>query len=72
MEEGRAIWPSQISFYFWKENTGKAPLSSYRAFSQGDMEGWMREDLWRALPASFFEDPICSLQKMDLKIIKES
>jgi tRNA A-37 threonylcarbamoyl transferase component Bud32 len=32
----------------------------------------MREDLWRLLPAPFFEDPIFSVQKMGVKIIKES
>jgi len=50
----------------------KVPLSSYKAFSQGGIRGWMREDLWRLLPATFFEDPIFSVQKMEIKIIKES
>ena len=50
----------------------KVPVSSYKAFSQGDLKGWMREDLWSLLPATFFEDPVFSVQKMGGNILKES
>jgi tRNA A-37 threonylcarbamoyl transferase component Bud32 len=50
----------------------QVPLSSYKAFSQGDIKGYMSEELWSLLPARFLEDPISSVQKMEGKVIKES
>jgi tRNA A-37 threonylcarbamoyl transferase component Bud32 len=50
----------------------QVPLSSYKAFSQGDIKGWMREELWTLLPTHFFEDPVSSAHKMGGKVIRES
>jgi tRNA A-37 threonylcarbamoyl transferase component Bud32 len=44
----------------------------FKRFSKGDMNGWIKEEIWSFLPNAFFEDPISSIQKMDGKVIGES
>jgi tRNA A-37 threonylcarbamoyl transferase component Bud32 len=46
--------------------------SSYKALSRDELRGWIREELWSLLPATFFEDPISSAQKIGGEVIKES
>jgi len=50
----------------------KALPSSYKVFSQRDIKGWMRGELWSLLPTPFFEDPLSFVQKMGGEFVKES
>ncbi|MEI9475048.1 MAG: lipopolysaccharide kinase InaA family protein [Deltaproteobacteria bacterium] len=45
---------------------------SFRAISQGDIRGWVREDICHLLPPPFFEDPVSSSRAVDARVIKES
>ena len=45
---------------------------SFRAISQGDIRGWVREDICHLLPPPFFEDPVSSALAVDARVIKES
>jgi tRNA A-37 threonylcarbamoyl transferase component Bud32 len=45
---------------------------SFKKFSKGDMKGWVQEEILNLLSASFFEDPICFIQKVDGKVIEKS
>jgi tRNA A-37 threonylcarbamoyl transferase component Bud32 len=45
---------------------------SFRAISQGDIRGWVREAICPLLPPAFFEDPVSSALAVDARVIKES
>jgi tRNA A-37 threonylcarbamoyl transferase component Bud32 len=45
---------------------------TFRAISQGDIRGWVREDICRLLPPPFFQDPVSSARTVDARVIKES
>jgi tRNA A-37 threonylcarbamoyl transferase component Bud32 len=44
----------------------------FKRFSKGDMNGWIKEEIWNFLPDAFFGNPISSIRKMDGKVIGES
>jgi len=46
--------------------------SSYKKISQGDIQGWVREEIFRLLPPIFFQDPIAAIQRMDGEVLRES
>jgi tRNA A-37 threonylcarbamoyl transferase component Bud32 len=46
--------------------------SILKKVSNGEMKGWMREEILSYLPSTFFDDPISSVQEMGGEVIKES
>jgi tRNA A-37 threonylcarbamoyl transferase component Bud32 len=46
--------------------------ASYRRISQGDKEGWLREEIFHLIPSGFFNDPISAILEMDGKVLKKS
>src|SRR4030043_1533833 len=46
--------------------------SIFKKVSNGEMKGWVREEILSYLPSTFFEDPFSSVQTMGGEIIKES
>jgi len=46
--------------------------SILKKVSNGEMKGWMREEILSYLPSTFFDDPISSVQEMRGEVIKES
>jgi tRNA A-37 threonylcarbamoyl transferase component Bud32 len=46
--------------------------SSYKEVSQGEMKGWVREEIFHLLPPDFFRDPVSAVKEMDGKVLKES
>jgi tRNA A-37 threonylcarbamoyl transferase component Bud32 len=46
--------------------------SSYKEVSQGEIKGWVREDIFHLLPPHFFRDPVSAVKEMDGKVLKES
>ncbi|MBM4276287.1 MAG: hypothetical protein FJ130_00185 [Deltaproteobacteria bacterium] len=47
-------------------------ISSYKKIVQGDIKGWLEEEVWNLLPAAYFKDPLSSVQKMEGKVVKKS
>jgi len=48
---------------------GKSP---YKKVAQGEMKGWIREEVLDLLPHDFFNDPVASAKGMGGKVIAES
>ncbi len=48
----------------------KAPI--LKRVSQGEIKGWMREEILDQLPPTFFDESLSSIQKMGGKLIKRS
>jgi len=46
--------------------------SSYKKVSAGEIKGWVEEEILQLLPPHFFEDPVCVIQELNGKVIKES
>jgi tRNA A-37 threonylcarbamoyl transferase component Bud32 len=46
--------------------------SSYKTISEGEMKGWMKEELLHLLPAGFFDDPVSAIKKMEGAVLRES
>jgi tRNA A-37 threonylcarbamoyl transferase component Bud32 len=46
--------------------------SSYKRVSDGEMKGWMREEIFYLLPPNFFKDPVSAVYEMHGKVLKES
>jgi tRNA A-37 threonylcarbamoyl transferase component Bud32 len=46
--------------------------SSFKRISEGELKGYVREDLFHLLPPDFFKDPARALQERGGKAIKES
>jgi tRNA A-37 threonylcarbamoyl transferase component Bud32 len=46
--------------------------SILKKVSNGEMKGWMKEEILSYLPSTFFDDPISSVQEMGGEVIKES
>jgi tRNA A-37 threonylcarbamoyl transferase component Bud32 len=44
----------------------------YTRVSQGNIRGWLREDIFYALPTQFINDPFSSTREMGGQVIKES
>ena len=47
-------------------------ISSYRKVSQGEVKGWIKEEIIRLLLPTFFGNPISSAREMNAQVIKES
>jgi hypothetical protein len=47
-------------------------LFSFRPVSQGEIKGWVKEDITHLLPPSFFEDPVSSALAAGAHVIKEA
>jgi tRNA A-37 threonylcarbamoyl transferase component Bud32 len=45
---------------------------SYKRVSDGEMKGWMREEIFHLLPPNFFKDPVSAVHAMHGKVLKES
>ena len=46
--------------------------SSYKKISEGEIKGWLKEEIFDLLPRRFFQDPISKILEMDGKVLKES
>jgi tRNA A-37 threonylcarbamoyl transferase component Bud32 len=46
--------------------------SSFKKISDGETQGWVREEICDLLPSRFFSDPVSSLEEMGGQVIKES
>ena len=46
--------------------------SSYKRVSAGEIKGWVEEEILQLLPPQFFKDPVCVIQELNGKVIKES
>ena len=46
--------------------------SSYKEVSQGEIKGWLREEIFRLLPPNFFGDPVSATKEMHGRVLKES
>ena len=46
--------------------------SSFKRISEGELRGWVREDLYHLLPSGFFKDPVSAVHETGGKVIKES
>lgn len=46
--------------------------SSFKRISEGELRGWVREDLYPLLPSGFFKDPVSTVHETGGKVIKES
>ncbi len=44
----------------------------YKKFSEGEMKGWIREEIFTLLPSSFFEDPRYFVQESGGEMVKDS
>jgi tRNA A-37 threonylcarbamoyl transferase component Bud32 len=47
-------------------------MNHYKKVSKGDIKGWVREEIFHALPPHFFDDPVSSAKEMGGQVIKES
>jgi tRNA A-37 threonylcarbamoyl transferase component Bud32 len=45
---------------------------SFKRVSEGELRGWLREDLFRLLPPGFFNSPVPVVKEMGGKVIKKS
>jgi tRNA A-37 threonylcarbamoyl transferase component Bud32 len=50
----------------------RAEVFSFKRVSQDEIKGWMREDILRLFPSSFFKDPVCFVEEMGGEVVKES
>jgi tRNA A-37 threonylcarbamoyl transferase component Bud32 len=48
------------------------PPFSFRSVEQGEIRGWIREDICHLLPPRFFEDPVLFALAADAHVIRES
>jgi tRNA A-37 threonylcarbamoyl transferase component Bud32 len=46
--------------------------SNFKRVSKGEIQGWVRGEVWKDLPTHFFEDPISSLLERGGEVLKES
>jgi tRNA A-37 threonylcarbamoyl transferase component Bud32 len=46
--------------------------SLYKKVSTGEIKGWVEEEILQLMPSHFFEDPVCVIQELNGKVIKES
>jgi tRNA A-37 threonylcarbamoyl transferase component Bud32 len=46
--------------------------SSYQKVAQGEIKGWVKEEIFHQLPPRFFKDPIPAIKEMNGKVLRES
>ncbi len=45
---------------------------SYKKVGQGEIRGWVREEISRLLPPSFLTDPVSAIRKMNGEVLRDS
>jgi tRNA A-37 threonylcarbamoyl transferase component Bud32 len=63
--DSERIFPHSVRLF-------KMDRPSFKKISEGELRGWLREDLLSLLPPGFFNDPVSVVQERGGKIIKKS
>jgi len=61
----RGSWPIASAM-------GKMNLLSYKEVSDGEIKGWVKEEIYHLLPRHFFKDPISAIHGMNGEVLRES
>jgi hypothetical protein len=61
----RGSWPIASAM-------GKMNLLSYKEVSDGEIKGWVKEEIYHLLPRRFFKDPISAIHGMNGEVLRES